>query len=77
MTEDERTLLLTVARILRASRREAMDGYSAEDVAALDEALNPFDPVRDQKPENTEADTEDRPDSDEIAAAHRLASRPE
>jgi hypothetical protein len=77
MTEDERTLLLTVARILRASRREAMDGYSAEDVAALDEALNPYDPVRDHEPENTELGAEDLPDSDEIAAAHPQVSEGE
>jgi hypothetical protein len=54
MTEDERTLLLTVARILRARIPEFAPSYQDDDLAALREALAPFDPS-DAEPVNEES----------------------
>jgi hypothetical protein len=58
MTKDELTLLLVVGRILRASRSEACDYYSQEDVYALDEALAPWQPWRlhDSRPRDRDKD---------------------
>lgn len=55
MTPDEFKLLLTVARILRASRSESCDHHSGEDVGALDEALEPWAPRR-SEPVNEDAE---------------------
>lgn len=44
MTPEEKTLLLTVARILRARLPELAVAYQDDDLAALNEALAPFDP---------------------------------
>jgi hypothetical protein len=45
MTEDQQCLLLTVARIMRSRIREFAPAYQDDDIAALNEALAPFDPV--------------------------------
>ena len=47
MTNDERTLLFTVARIMRAWARETA-GSEHDDVGAIDEAMLPFDPRPDE-----------------------------
>ena len=55
MTDDERGLLLTVARILRA--RLADPGgiaYDDDDLHAIKEAMKPFDPL-DAEPVNEKA----------------------
>jgi hypothetical protein len=44
MKPEEISLLLAVARILRARIRESEDAERMGDLAALDEALKPFDP---------------------------------
>ena len=44
--EDEKTLLLTVARILRARIFDMAPAYRDDDLAALNEALAPFDPIK-------------------------------
>lgn len=44
MLPDERKLLLTVARILRARLPELAIAYQEDDLVALNEALAPFDP---------------------------------
>lgn len=42
MGEKELTLLLTVARTLRAIRADSHDAYVRDDLWALDEALKPW-----------------------------------
>lgn len=44
MSKDELGLLLTVARILRAVRKNMHDPYVKDDLWALNEALKPWDP---------------------------------
>lgn len=44
MTPEERALLLSVARILRANISTVSIHYEEEDRVALEEALAPFDP---------------------------------
>lgn len=43
---DLKRLVLTTARVLRAHIKESLGTYSDEDVAALNEALAPYDPVK-------------------------------
>lgn len=45
MGPDEFTLLLTVARILRARAREDIYAAQEDDLEALNRAMAPFDPV--------------------------------
>lgn len=45
MTAEHEQLLLTTARILKASLDDPGGAYAAEDIAALKEALAPFDPA--------------------------------
>ena len=47
MTNPERALLLTVARILRAQSRSRIYPERKEDLRALDDALAPFETRRD------------------------------
>ena len=44
MTDEERGLLLTVGRILRARLPEMAPAYQDDDLTALNEALAPFGP---------------------------------
>ena len=44
MTFDEKALLLTVARTMRAKIRDEIYAEQAADLEALNEALAPFDP---------------------------------
>ncbi len=53
MDQNEKALLLTVARILRARLPEMASSYQKEDLMALNRALTPFDPV-DAPPVNEE-----------------------
>ena len=45
MSSQQLDLLLTVARILRARLGELAPAYYEDDMAALNEALAPFDPI--------------------------------
>lgn len=44
MTRNQETLLLTVARVLRAKIRNEIYAERADDLWALNDALAPFDP---------------------------------
>lgn len=56
MTAEQQTLLLTVARILRARLPELAPAYQSDDLWALNEALAPFDPIPSVSPDNAAAE---------------------